>query len=72
MFFLLYIFFIYISNAIYKVPYTTPPRPASQPTHSCFLALAFPERKNMKLDGLGAWQKIWEEMGEGKEYDKNI
>jgi hypothetical protein len=39
--FLLDIFFIYISNAIPKVPYTSPP-PAPLPTHSCFLALAFP------------------------------
>jgi hypothetical protein len=39
--FLLDIYFIYISNAILKVPYTLP-HPASQPTHSCFLALAFP------------------------------
>jgi hypothetical protein len=40
------IFFIYISNAILKVPYYphthTPPRPAPLPTHSHFLALAFP------------------------------
>jgi hypothetical protein len=42
-FFLLDIFFIYISNAIPKVPYTLSPlRPAPQPTHSCFVALAFP------------------------------
>jgi hypothetical protein len=34
-------FFIYISNAILKIPYTLP-HPAPQPTHSCFLALAFP------------------------------
>jgi hypothetical protein len=41
--FLLDMFFIYISNAIPKVPYTLPsPCPAPQPTHSCFLALAFP------------------------------
>jgi hypothetical protein len=40
--FLLDIFFIYISNDIPKVPYTLPPHPAPQPTHSCFLALAFP------------------------------
>jgi hypothetical protein len=40
--FLLDIFFIYISNAIPKVPYTLPPCLAPQPTHSCFLALAFP------------------------------
>jgi hypothetical protein len=43
--FLLDIFFIYISNAIPKVPYTLslpPPRPALPPTHSHFLALAFP------------------------------
>ena len=39
--FLLDIFFIYISNAILKVPYTLP-CPAPHPTHSCFLALAFP------------------------------
>jgi hypothetical protein len=39
--FLLDIFFIYISNAIPKVPYTLP-RPAPLPTHSHFLALAFP------------------------------
>jgi hypothetical protein len=38
--FLLDIFFIYISNAIPKVPYTHPPTPP--PTHSHFLALAFP------------------------------
>jgi hypothetical protein len=37
--FLLDIFFIYISNAIQKVPYS-PPTPL--PTHSHFLALAFP------------------------------
>jgi hypothetical protein len=37
--FLLDIFFIYISNAIPKIPYTLPPL---QPTHSRFLALAFP------------------------------
>jgi hypothetical protein len=40
-FLLLDIFFIYISNAIPKAPYTLP-RPAPQPTHSHFLALAFP------------------------------
>jgi hypothetical protein len=41
--FLLDIFFIYtpFTNAIPKAPYTLP-RPAPQPTHSCFLALAFP------------------------------
>jgi hypothetical protein len=39
-FFLLDIFFIYISNAIPKVPHT--PHPAPQPSHSPFLALAFP------------------------------
>jgi hypothetical protein len=38
--FLLDIFFIYISNAIPKAPYT-PPCPAPQPTHFHFLALAF-------------------------------
>jgi hypothetical protein len=39
--FLLDIFFIYISNVILKVPYTLP-RPVALPTHSHFLALAFP------------------------------
>jgi hypothetical protein len=39
--FLLGIFFIYISNAIPKVPHTLPP-PTPLPTHSHFLALAFP------------------------------
>jgi hypothetical protein len=39
--FLLDIFFIYISNAILKVPYTLP-HPAPLPTHYHFLALAFP------------------------------
>ena len=38
--FLLDIFFIYISNAIPKVPYTLS-HPAPLPTHSHFLALAF-------------------------------
>jgi hypothetical protein len=39
-YFLLGIFLIYISNAIPKVPHTFPPTPL--PTHSHFLALAFP------------------------------
>jgi hypothetical protein len=39
-YFLLGIFLIYISNAIRKVPHTLPPTPL--PTHSHFLALAFP------------------------------
>jgi hypothetical protein len=39
--FLLDNFSIYISNAILKVPYTIS-GPAPQPTHSHFLALAFP------------------------------
>jgi hypothetical protein len=38
--FLLGIFLIYISHAIPKVPHTLPPTPL--PTHSPFLALAFP------------------------------
>jgi hypothetical protein len=38
--FLLGIFLIYISNAIPKVSHTLPPIPL--PTHSHFLALAFP------------------------------
>jgi hypothetical protein len=37
---LLGIFFIYISNAMPKVPHTLPTTPL--PTHSHFLALAFP------------------------------
>jgi hypothetical protein len=40
--FLLGIFFIYISNAIPKVPCMLPLAPAPLPTHSHFLALAFP------------------------------
>jgi hypothetical protein len=40
-YFLLDIVFIYISNAIMKVPYTLP-CPAPQPTHARFLALVFP------------------------------
>jgi hypothetical protein len=39
--FLLRIFLNYISNAIPKVPHTLPP-PTPLPTHSHFLALAFP------------------------------
>jgi hypothetical protein len=39
-YFLLRIFLNYISNAIPKVPHTRPP--TSLPTHSHFLALAFP------------------------------
>jgi hypothetical protein len=39
--FLLDIFFIYISNAIPQIPYALP-LPCSLPTHSHFLALAFP------------------------------
>jgi hypothetical protein len=42
-YFLLDIFFIYILNAIPKVPYILPlPCTAPLPTHSRFLALAFP------------------------------
>jgi hypothetical protein len=37
---LLGIFLVYIFNAIPKVPHTHPPHPL--PTHSPFLALAFP------------------------------
>ena len=40
-FFFLDIFFIYISNAILKVPYNLP-CPAPLPTHSLFLGLVFP------------------------------
>jgi hypothetical protein len=39
--FLLGVFLIYISNAIPKVPHTHP-TPTLLPTHSPFLALAFP------------------------------
>jgi hypothetical protein len=46
LFYLLDIFFIYISNAIPFPSFLSenplyPPCPAPQPTHSCFLALAF-------------------------------
>jgi hypothetical protein len=41
-FFKLGIFFIYISNAIPKVPHTLSPPPTHLPTHSHVLALAFP------------------------------
>jgi hypothetical protein len=47
-FFLLDIFFIYISNVISfpdfpsKKPLSDPPLPAHQPTHSCFPVLALP------------------------------
>jgi hypothetical protein len=37
--FLLGIYFIYISNAIPKVPHTLAPPPTHPPTHSHFLAL---------------------------------
>jgi hypothetical protein len=40
--FLVYIFFIYISNAILKVHYTLPPCTNPLPPHSHFLAMAFP------------------------------
>ena len=40
-FFIISIFFIYISNAILKVPYILP-HPAPLSTHSHFLALVFP------------------------------
>jgi hypothetical protein len=41
LFFKLGIYFSYISNAIPKVPHTLPP-PTPPPSHSHFLALAFP------------------------------
>jgi hypothetical protein len=49
--FLLDIFFIYISNAILKVPYTLHhhPHPAPLPTHSYFLALVFPVLGHIKF-----------------------
>jgi hypothetical protein len=48
LFYLLGIFFIYISNAIPKVPDTLP-TPTPLPTHSHFLALAFPCTKAYKV-----------------------
>ena len=47
--FLIDIFFIYISNAILKVPYTLPPLPCSPFTHSHFLALVFPSTGAYKV-----------------------
>jgi hypothetical protein len=47
LFFLLGIFLVYISNAIPKVPYINPPNPL--PTHSLFLALAFPCTETYKV-----------------------
>jgi hypothetical protein len=53
--FLLDIFFIYISNAIpfpvspLKTSYLISPPPAHQPTHSCFLVLAFPHTGAYRL-----------------------
>jgi hypothetical protein len=44
---LLGIFFIYISNAITKVPHTLPTTPL--PTHSHFWALAFPYTEAYKV-----------------------
>jgi hypothetical protein len=38
---------MYISNAIQKVPYALPPTPL--PTHSHFLALAFPYTEAYKV-----------------------
>jgi hypothetical protein len=64
-YFLLDIFFIYISNAIPKVPYTSsppPPTPIPQPTLSCFLALAFPctRASNLhKTNGLSSQSTVW-------------
>jgi hypothetical protein len=46
-FFKLGIFFIYISNAIPKVPQT--PSPTPLPTHSDFLALVFPHTEAYKV-----------------------
>jgi hypothetical protein len=51
-YFLLDIFFIYISNAIPKVPYTLPP-PCS-PTHAFLLAMAFPCIKFARPRGLSS------------------
>jgi hypothetical protein len=47
LFFKLGIFFIYISNAIPKVPQTLPLTPL--PTYSHFLALAFPRTEDIKF-----------------------
>ena len=52
--FLLGVYFIYISNAIPKVPYTLP-CPVPLPTHSHFLALVFPHTeacRDCKTKGL--------------------
>jgi hypothetical protein len=49
MIFLLDIFFIYISNALPKVPYTLPVPCSPLPTHSSFLALAFPYMGHIKF-----------------------
>jgi hypothetical protein len=51
--FLFGIFFIYISNAIPKFPYTLP-SPAPLPTHSHFLALVFPCTGAYKQRGLSS------------------
>jgi hypothetical protein len=55
-YFLLGIFFIYISNAIPKVPHTLP-APTPLPTHSHFLALVFQlislkKKKNVSITSL--------------------
>jgi hypothetical protein len=42
------IFFVYISNAIPKVPHTLSP-PTPLPTHSHFLALEFPSTEAYKV-----------------------
>jgi hypothetical protein len=46
--FLVRYFYIYISNAIPKVPQTPPP-PTPLPTHSHFLALVFPRTEEYKV-----------------------
>jgi hypothetical protein len=48
-FFFLGIYFIYISNAIPKVPPHAPPSPTPPTTHSHFLSLAFPCKEAYKL-----------------------
>jgi hypothetical protein len=63
-FYLLHIFLNYISNAIPKVPHTLLP-PTSLPTHSHFLALAFPctgaykERESPVVDRAPAPSKCY-------------
>jgi hypothetical protein len=53
-FFKLGIFFIYISNAIPKVPHTLPP-PTLIPTHSHFMVLVFPVLRHISFQDQGTF-----------------